>query len=245
LETYIHSGIDVTFPDEIPFGFYQINETIKIGLLQKSVVIGKDISIKMQITNPNGYVGDISLSIYEMGVDHQLGNHHGNGWIDQEVFAHIEPKSIRIQKTNETVSFKIVPKTIGALYIIPQIKVNGKILIFDNNTELQMWSDEQRCMYSSNDFSYSGYQGDHRSTIPSMCVDDGYRNQASAQYNVQNIFIIIAITCTILCGIISGFDLYRRYKQGKEYLHLNTLANRNSKMKDRGHRSRKRFKSAK
>lgn len=234
---FISSGIGVAFLGEVSIGQFKINDTTRADVFWKNVEKGKETTLTMQIDNPRGYVGDISLSIYETGWDDNLANHHGNGWIEQEIFAHIEPKSIRIQKSNETVTFKIVPKTTGTLYIIPHIMVNGKLLLFDYNTKLQMWRD--RCIY----FSYEDNlpdQSDKSRTTPTVCA--GYSYKAERDIEIQSEFFAIAIISIMLSCVVTGINFYRRFKQEKGYLGKNVNKKENGTGRVGGKEPKKRTK---
>lgn len=212
---YVNSGIGVTFLGEHAIGSVKINTTIYAKILRKTVEKGIETTLTMQIDNPNGYVGDISLSIYETGWDNELSAHHGNGWIDQEIFAQITPKSIRIQGPREIVTFKIVPKTTGTLYIIPHIMVNGRMLLFDHNTELQMWMDSCNGEYA---IPFLPDQSSPSRTIPTICTGYSYDNRRLTIVKIEGEFVAMAIISIIVSFVISGIDIYRRYKQEKGYL---------------------------
>jgi hypothetical protein len=241
LDIYVNSSIGVTFLDEKATRYIRIDNKTQKEIYQKKVEKGEETTIKMQIDNPMGFVGDVSLSIQETGFENELENHNGNGWIDQEVFAHIEPKSIRIQKPNETVVFRIVPRTTGTLYLIPHFMVNGKVLLFDHVNKLQTWDDSCEMGYGSGQIGPPD-QDIMKFTAPTICSKSTYKPRSISFIKVEKEFIAMAIACIILSCVISVIDLYRRYKQEQGYLDKGIKKKGNGKITRRGKEPKKRAK---
>ena len=230
---HITSGLGLSFTDITPIQSIISYDRPTWKLLEKDVEKGKETTISMQIDNPMSLEGDLSISIYAMGVKQNLKDHHGNGWIDQSVFADIEPKNIRITRRTENVTFRIVPKITGALYLTPQLMVNGKLLLFDNNIDNQFWIKDDNC-YEGLTHLFLPSPNDYSLITSTLCIDYHRKEIVDANIIAQNEIGLVVFASLIASAVVSVLDLYRRWKQKRGYLEDKGRSGKSTSKKKQG-----------